>query len=75
MDKKTAVVMLLGLVMCASMVSAYNFPGMDNLSDFIDDIVDILPKIIPLIIVGVIILVVKNFGKMMGGLLNWVGLK
>ena len=77
MNKKYLTIFaIFGLVAFASMATAaYNFPGMDNLSDFIDDMVAILPKVIPLVIVGAIIYIVKNFGKMMENLLKWTGLR
>jgi len=77
MNKKQVTLVLAAMVIATGMATAatFNFPGMANLSDFIDDMVAIIPKIIPLVVVGAIILIVKNFGKMMEGLLKWTGLR
>lgn len=51
-------------------VSAYQYPGMQNLSDFIADLVLFFPNLIPLVIVSVIIATVYILRGFLSGILG-----
>ena len=55
------------LITLSSSTLAYQYTGMQNLSDFLSDMVDLLPDIIPIVIViGIIAVVVAFIGFMKG---------
>ena len=54
----------------ASGVSAYQFTGMQNLSDFVSDMVALIPSLIPLVVILAIITVVYAFRNFLTGALR-----
>ena len=50
-----------GGIALASGASAYQFSGMQNLSDFVSDMVALVPSLIPLVVVLAIITIVYAF--------------
>lgn len=56
--KKKSLVILTAISFMAVGVSAFNFAGMANLSDFIKDIVTLIPDLITLAIYGAVLALV-----------------
>ncbi len=67
---KSPIFAIFAMIAFSGVAMAYNYPGMDNLSRFIEDMAEIIPKLIPLVISIIIIAVVYKFRDFFNSVLS-----